>query len=76
MITNRGDHLLLVVNAARKEADEALLRAQLAGTCEVHRLERALLALQGPKAAAVLDALARGAAGMGFMEVRDLAILG
>ncbi len=31
MVSNHGDHLLLVVNAARKEADEAHLRAQLVG---------------------------------------------
>ena len=32
MVSNQGDHLLLVVNAAHKEADEAHLRAQLVGS--------------------------------------------
>ena len=54
MIANRGDHLLLVVNAACKEADLAHLEAALGDDCVVEPLDRALLALQGPRAEAVL----------------------
>ncbi|HET7851368.1 MAG TPA: glycine cleavage system aminomethyltransferase GcvT, partial [Methyloceanibacter sp.] len=50
MVANLGYHLLLVVNAACKEADEAHLRAQLGNECDVIRLDRALIALQGPEA--------------------------
>jgi aminomethyltransferase len=57
MVANRGDHLLLVVNAACKADDLAHLQAGLGGACEVEPLERGLIALQGPKAAAVLGAL-------------------
>ena len=53
MVANFGDHLFLVVNAACKADDEAHLRAHLAG--RLHRssalADRALIALQGPKAA-------------------------
>ncbi|MCC7251819.1 MAG: glycine cleavage system aminomethyltransferase GcvT [Hyphomicrobium sp.] len=76
MIAHRGDHLLLVVNAACKDVDEAHLNAHLSDTCDVERLDRALIALQGPKAEAVLARLAPGCADMTFMDVRPLDILG
>jgi len=69
MVSHFGDHLVLVVNAACKQADEALLRAGLSEICEVRRLsERALLALQGPKAASVLAKLSAGVEAMRFMD--------
>ncbi|WP_245455774.1 glycine cleavage system aminomethyltransferase GcvT [Neorhizobium lilium] len=72
MITNRGDHLLVVVNASCKEADVAHMTANLAD-CEVTLLEdRALLALQGPQAQAVLAELWAGVSDMKFMEVREV----
>ena len=68
MVTNAGDHLMLVVNASRKRDDIAHLRRHLGGRATLTPLDdRALLALQGPAAAAVLARLAPGAAGMGFM---------
>jgi aminomethyltransferase len=70
MVANRGDHLFLVVNAARAEADIAHLRANLSDACEVEPVTgRALLALQGPAAEAVLDGIAHGCATMHFMDV-------
>ena len=57
MVTNLGDHLFLVVNAACKEQDEAHLRKQISADVDIERLgKRALLALQGPSA---VDAFAR-----------------
>ena len=77
MVTNAGDRLILVVNAANKAADIALLRDALAGAISVEHLEdRALMALQGPQAQAVMDRLAPGAAGMGFMTGRGLVVAG
>jgi glycine cleavage system T protein (aminomethyltransferase) len=77
MVSNAGDHLFLVVNAGCKEQDIQHLRAELAGKCTVEPLpERALLALQGPAAAAVLARFARGAATMPFMTVADMLIDG
>lgn len=73
MFANRGDHLFVVVNAACKEADIAHMRAHLAGACEVTEItDRALIALQGPSAEAVLERLAPGAAAMRFMDVAVL----
>jgi aminomethyltransferase len=69
MVANFGSHLFLVVNAACKEADEAHLRAHLSDTCEIVALpERALIALQGPKAEAALARLCQEAASMRFMD--------
>ncbi len=77
MVSNQGDHLLLVVNAARKAADEAHLAARLAGRCRVEALAaRALVALQGPEAENVLAALAPEIRSMRFMEVRALTLAG
>ena len=51
MVANFGDHLFLVVNAACKAEDEAHLRAHLSEACVIDSLaDRALIALQGPKA--------------------------
>ncbi len=55
MVTNQGDALLLVVNAARGDEDLAHLRDGLPAECTVERLDRALLALQGPAAAEVME---------------------
>lgn len=76
MVANRGDDLLIIVNAARKAADEAHLRAQLGEECAVERLDRALIALQGPKAEAALAVLAPDCTRMRFMDVRTLTLMG
>ena len=76
LVANLGDHLLLIVNAARKPTDVEHLRSHLAETCDIVSLEyRALMALQGPKAEAALMRLAPGCAKMRFMDVRRLAIM-
>lgn len=76
MIAHQGDHLLLVVNAACKVADEAHLRENLSDACDVEPLDRALVALQGPKAEDVLATLAPACREMTFMNVRTLDLLG
>ena len=69
MVANFGSHLFLVVNAACKAADEAHLRAHLSETCVIEPLpDRALLALQGPKAESVLAKLCADAPAMRFMD--------
>jgi aminomethyltransferase len=69
MLANRGDHLFVVVNAACKAADIALMQDGMPG-CEVEEItDRALLALQGPQAEAVLARHVSGVAEMRFMDV-------
>jgi len=68
MVTNLGDHLHLVVNAACKAADvEHLKRALEPGVAVTALPELALLALQGPAAAAALGRLAPEVEDMPFM---------
>jgi aminomethyltransferase len=77
MIANMGDRLVLVVNAARKEADEAHLRSHLADACHIDVMaDRALLALQGPQAEAVLALLAPDVRAAKFMDVLSVSLIG
>lgn len=75
MISRLGERLLVVVNAGCKDADIAHMRAKLpAGVDVLVHDDRALLALQGPKAEAVLATLNSDVTGMKFMDVRELAL--
>jgi len=61
--------LWLVVNAGGKLADVEHMRANLAGKAEVELLEdRALLALQGPRAAEILACYCEAPAQLKFMQ--------
>ena len=69
MVANFGSHLFLVVNAACKAEDEAHLRTGLSDTCVIEPLaNRALIALQGPKAESALVKLCPDAPAMRFMD--------
>ncbi|MBY0430739.1 MAG: glycine cleavage system aminomethyltransferase GcvT, partial [Rhodospirillales bacterium] len=77
MVANAGDRLFLVVNASCKRQDIAHLKDKLGRRIEVApREDRALMALQGPKAEAALSALAPEAAAMSFMTWREMSIAG
>jgi aminomethyltransferase len=71
MVTNTGSHFYLVVNGATKHDDIACMRRSLpAGITLTQMEDSALLALQGPKAVAVLERL-------GVMpEFPDIAAIG
>ena len=77
MVTRRGDHLFLVVNAACKEGDYAHIAAALPKDCRLELLEdRALIALQGPAAISVVEGLCPGLSKLGFMCLADVTIGG
>lgn len=77
MVANLGDHLFVVVNAACKEQDINHLEAHLPEGVELEVIDdRALLALQGPKAAEVLAQIQPKVADMVFMDVQTLDIDG
>ncbi len=72
MIANMGDWFLVVVNAACKAQDIALMEAGLQPDCIVEPLtNRALLALQGPEAETVLARFMPDVASMKFMDARQ-----
>ncbi|MEQ6437096.1 glycine cleavage system aminomethyltransferase GcvT [Comamonas sp. w2-DMI] len=69
MFVNRGDDLFLIVNGACKQADIAHIRNRIGQRCEVVPLpERALLALQGPKAVQALARLLPHVTSLVFMS--------
>lgn len=69
MFVNRGDDLFLIVNGACKQADIAHIRTRIGQRCEVVPLpERALLALQGPKAVQALARLLPHVTSLVFMS--------
>jgi aminomethyltransferase len=77
MVANFGSHLFLVVNAACKEDDEAHLREKLSDVCLIETLrDRALLALQGPKAVMVLAKLGADVCDMRFMDAGPRKVAG
>ncbi|MEQ8194661.1 MAG: glycine cleavage system aminomethyltransferase GcvT [Rhodospirillales bacterium] len=78
LMVARGDRALhLVVNAACKENDFAHIAAHLGTGAELEILnDRALLALQGPAAAAVLARHAPASGDMAFMTLKPLEIAG
>jgi aminomethyltransferase len=74
--TRIADGLFVVVNAARREADIAHLRARLAGIPVAPLDGHALLALQGPAAAAVLARFVAGIESLPFMAAAEVALAG
>jgi len=82
MITRSADpaedgRLFLVVNAGRKDVDYAHIAARLPAGVRLEVLDdRALVALQGPKAEAVMARLAPASAGLGFMSAAATPVAG
>ncbi len=79
MVTRRADKtnsLYVVVNAACKDQDFAHMAEKLAGVAELEILDRALVALQGPKAQEVFARMAPEAAEMPFMSSTPMTVDG
>ena len=75
MVCRIEDGLMVVVNAACKDADIAHMRANLSSEITVLE-DRALIALQGPGAEAALSALAPAAATLSFMTGAEMDVDG
>jgi aminomethyltransferase len=77
MITRRENDLFVVVNAGCKDADIKHLVTNISHRCTVQPLpDRALLALQGPKAATALARLDEGVARLTFMTGASFMLAG
>jgi aminomethyltransferase len=77
MATRRGDDFYVVVNGATKHGDIEDMQRRLPREVVVdHMKEQALLALQGPKAAEVLESIVPGVAELGFMQGGPFRALG
>ncbi|MGB3810294.1 MAG: glycine cleavage system aminomethyltransferase GcvT [Parvibaculum sp.] len=76
-VAGKDGWLFLIVNAACKHQDFAHIEAHLPKGVELRRLEdRALIALQGPKAADVMARFAPAAIDMDFMTAREIDVAG
>jgi len=76
MLANRGDHVFVVVNAACKGADIAHMTANMPdGVTVIEITDRALLALQGPRAEEALAALNPSVRDMSFMDVATVTFM-
>ena len=77
MVTRRADHLFLIVNAGCKADDIRHLITHIGHRCTVVPMpDHALLALQGPQAAAALARLDPGVATLAFMTGGDFTLAG
>jgi aminomethyltransferase len=78
MVANIGeDRLFLVVNASRKDADFSHIAANMPAGVRIRPIEnRALLALQGPAAAAVIARIGPEAARLPFMGISPVTLAG
>lgn len=77
MICRRENDFLLVVNAGCKDKDFACLETLLAGQLQLEMLaDQALLALQGPKAAQVMESLGANVSNLKFMDGAALTVAG
>lgn len=76
LISRLPDGLMLVVNAGRKHHDLNYLRQTLPSVNFNPLFDKAMLALQGPRARSVLSALCPEAKDMSFMTTRRTKILG
>ncbi len=69
MATRRGEDFYVVVNGATKLGDIAYMETRLPREAVIdHMKEQALLALQGPRAAEVLETIVPGVSELGFMQ--------
>jgi aminomethyltransferase len=71
-----GEHLVLVVNGARRQVDLAHLRESLPTLEVIERAPYALIALQGPAAVTALAPFAPAAEALVFMEATTVEIGG
>jgi aminomethyltransferase len=77
IVTSWGDKLFIVVNASRKHIDLPMIAEAAKGAAELEVIDdRTLIALQGPKAAAVLSEMAPACTDMPFMSAIETDVSG
>ncbi len=76
IVSNAGDHLFVVVNASMRDQDIPHMRANLDGIEVIEITDRALVAVQGPKAEDVLGGLCPAVRDLKFMETTMAGIMG
>lgn len=76
IVSNAGDHFFVVVNASMRHQDIPHMKAHLEGVEVTEIFDRALIAIQGPRAEDVVGALCPAVRDMTFMETNVAEING
>ncbi len=76
IVSNAGDHLFVVVNASMRGQDIPHMRDNLDGIEVIELTDRALVAVQGPRAEDVVGELCPAVRDMTFMETIVVGIMG
>ncbi len=76
MVSNMGDHLFVVVNAACKNEDIAYMKEKLVGYEVTEITNRSLIAIQGPEAKTAMARIAPESVSMVFMDFRSIKVGG
>lgn len=76
IVSNAGDHLFAVVNASMRHQDIPHMADHLEGVDVIEIFDRALVAVQGPKAEDVVGGLCPAARDLKFMETTVADIMG
>ncbi|KUJ78945.1 glycine cleavage system aminomethyltransferase GcvT [Ruegeria profundi] len=76
IVSNAGDHFFVVVNAALRHQDIPHMKANMEGVEVTEIFDRALVAVQGPKAEDVVGDLCPAARHLKFMETTEADIMG
>ena len=72
MISNRGDHYFVVINASRKEIDFKYLRENISKEIDVDFIKtRALIAIQGPQSEKILSNLIGELSSLKYLDVKN-----
>ena len=77
MISNRGDHYFVVINASRKEIDFKYLRENISKEIDVDLIKtRALIAIQGPQSEKILSNLIGELSSLKYLDVKNFSYKG
>ena len=76
IVSNAGDHFFVVVNAALRHQDIPHMKTNLEGVEVTEIFDRALVAVQGPKAEDVVGDLCPAVRDLKFMETTEADIMG
>ena len=77
MISNRGDHYFVVINASRKEIDFKYFKENISQEIDVDLIKtRALIAIQGPQSEKILSSQIGELSSLTYLDVRNFSYKG
>ena len=77
MISNRGDHYFVVINASRKEIDFKYFKENISQEIDVDLIKtRALIAIQGPQSEKILSSQIGELSSLTYLDVKNFSYKG